>query len=43
MMLSTKTGLVQTDVTVGDKRGRFVEGLSVEDFELRVDAKPTTL
>lgn len=31
--------MVQTDVTVVDKRGRFVEGLSIEDFELRVDSR----
>ena len=34
-----KTELVQTDLTVVDKRGRFVDGLSVDDFELRVDSK----
>ena len=33
------TELVQTDVTVLDKEGRFVEGLSREQFELRVDGK----
>lgn len=38
-VVRTKTELVQTDVTVVDKRGRFVEGLSAEDFELRVDSK----
>jgi VWFA-related protein len=32
-----KTELVQTDVTVVDKRGRFVAGLKPEQFELRVD------
>jgi VWFA-related protein len=34
-----KTELVQTDVTVVDKRGRFVDGLKPEQFELRVDNK----
>jgi VWFA-related protein len=34
-----KTELVQTDVTVVDKRGRFVSGLSADDLELRVDSK----
>jgi VWFA-related protein len=38
-VVRTKTELVQTDVTVVDKRGRFVEGLSAEEFELRVDSK----
>src|SRR5437660_8908635 len=33
------TELVQTDVMVFDKRGRFVEGLRQEDFELRIDGK----
>src|SRR5579885_3617594 len=32
--------LVQTDVTVVDKRGRFVEGLTQEQFELKVDGRP---
>jgi hypothetical protein len=39
----TSTELVQTDVTVVDKRGRVVEGLTAEDCELRVDSKLQTL
>src|ERR1051325_8587116 len=38
-VVRTKTELVQTDVTVVDKRGRFVEGLNAEDFELHVDSR----
>jgi VWFA-related protein len=34
------TELVQTDVSVFDKQGRFMDGLKQEDFELRVDGKP---
>lgn len=33
------TDLVQTDVMVFDKQGRFAEGLRREDFELRIDGK----
>ncbi len=33
------TDLVQTDVTVFDKQGRFADGLRREDFELRIDGK----
>jgi len=32
--------LVQTDVTVVDRLGRFVEGLGQEQFELKVDGRP---
>ena len=32
--------LVQTDVMVFDKQGRFVDGLNREQFELRVNGKP---
>jgi VWFA-related protein len=32
--------LVQTDVMVFDKSGKFVDGLKPEQFELRVDDKP---
>ncbi len=34
------TSLVQTDVTVVDKRGRVIDGLKPDQFELRVDSKP---
>lgn len=34
------TELVQTDVAVFDKRGRFVDNLRPEDFELQVGGKP---
>ncbi len=34
------TDLVQTDVMVFDRQGRFVNGLKREDFELRIDGKP---
>jgi VWFA-related protein len=38
-----KTELVQTDVTVVDKQGRFVGGLKPEQFELRVDGRSQPL
>ncbi len=38
-VVRVKTELVQTDITVVDKRGRFVSGLSANDLELRVDSK----
>lgn len=34
------TELVQTDVMVFDKSGKFVEGLSPEQFELKIDGRP---
>lgn len=34
------TELVQTDVSVFDQQGHFVEGLTRDDFELTVDGKP---
>lgn len=39
-IIRISTDLVQTDVTVLDKQGRFVEGLRPEQFELLVDGKP---
>lgn len=37
------TELVQTAVTVLDKKGNFVDGLQREQFELTVDGKPRTV
>src|SRR6188474_1420923 len=34
------TELVQTDVMVFDRQGKFVNDLKREDFELRIDGKP---
>ena len=39
-VIRTKTELVQTAVTVLDKKGNFVEGLKRDQFELVVDGKP---
>lgn len=39
-VLRVSTELVQTDVTVFDRQGRFVDDLRREQFELRVDGKP---
>src|SRR5678815_1760544 len=38
-ILRINTELVQTGVTVFDKKGRFVDGLQKQDFELRVDGR----
>lgn len=40
MTLRISTTLVQTDVTVLDKQGRFVDGLKPEQFQVKVDGKP---
>lgn len=37
------TQLVQTDLMVFDRRGHLVNGLKREDFELKVDGKPTPI
>ena len=42
-VVRVKTELVQTDLTVVDKRGRFVDGLKAELFDLRVDNKSQSL
>jgi VWFA-related protein len=42
-VIRVKTELVQTDLTVVDKHGKFVEGLSPEQFQLRIDGKPRPL
>lgn len=38
-VLRISTEIVQTGVSVFDKQGRFVEGLTKEDFELQVDRR----
>ncbi|HKO35715.1 MAG TPA: VWA domain-containing protein [Pyrinomonadaceae bacterium] len=42
-VLRISTELVQTGVSVFDKHGRFVEGLTKEDFELQVDRRPVPI
>jgi VWFA-related protein len=42
-VIRISTELVQTDVTVFDKQGRFVDDLKPEQFELRVDGKPVQI
>ncbi|MDX6531389.1 MAG: hypothetical protein QOH41_3679 [Blastocatellia bacterium] len=42
-VVRVKTELVQTDMTVVDKQGRFVGGLKPEQFELRVDGRSQPL
>ncbi|HEY0077286.1 MAG TPA: VWA domain-containing protein [Pyrinomonadaceae bacterium] len=42
-VVRVSTELVQTDVMVFDKQGRFVDGLKPEQFELQVDGKPQSI
>jgi len=42
-VLRIRTELVQTDVLVLDKQGRFVDNLPREQFELKVDGKPQAI
>lgn len=42
-VIRVNTELVQTDVSVVDKQGRFVDGLQPEQFELRVGGKPKSI
>lgn len=39
-VIKVNTNLVQTDVTVFDKQGGFVEGLKREQFVLKINGKP---
>ncbi|HEX6648969.1 MAG TPA: VWA domain-containing protein [Pyrinomonadaceae bacterium] len=39
-VVRTNTELVQTAITVVDKKGKFVDGLGRDDFELLIDGKP---
>src|ERR1051325_7495709 len=40
-VIRVNTELVQTDVMVFDKDGHFVDGLKADQFELKVNGKPT--
>ena len=42
-VIRISSDLVQTDVMVFDRQGKFVDGLKPEQFELRVDGKPQTI
>ncbi|HJR06270.1 MAG TPA: VWA domain-containing protein [Pyrinomonadaceae bacterium] len=42
-IVRVNTELVQTDVIVLDKQGKFVDGLRPEQFELRVNGKPQAI
>jgi VWFA-related protein len=42
-VIRINTELVQTDVMVFDRQGRFVEGLQPEEFELSLGGKPQTV
>jgi len=39
-VIRVNTELVQTDITVLDKKGHFVDGLKAEQFQLVIDKKP---
>lgn len=42
-IIRVNTELVQTDVVVLDKQGKFVDGLRPEQFQLRVNGKPQAI
>ncbi|HEV7644046.1 MAG TPA: VWA domain-containing protein [Pyrinomonadaceae bacterium] len=42
-VIRVDTDLIQTDVTVVDKNGKFVEGLKPEQFVLKIDGKPVRI
>jgi VWFA-related protein len=42
-VMRISTDLIQTDVMVFDRQGKFVDGLKPEQFELRVDGKPQAI
>src|SRR5215204_1941253 len=42
-VVRVESELVQTDVMVLDKSGKFVDGLTRDQFELRVDGQPVPL
>ncbi len=42
-VIRVATTLIQTDVGVFDKQGKFVEGLKPEQFQLKVNGQPVTI
>lgn len=42
-VIKVYTELRQTDVMVFDSKGKFVDGLAREDFELKIDGKPAPI
>jgi VWFA-related protein len=42
-VLRVNTDLIQTNVTVTDKNGNFVNGLKEEDFVLKIEGKPAKI
>jgi VWFA-related protein len=42
-VIRINTELVQTDLMVFDRQGRFVDGLKPDQFELKLDGKPQTI
>ncbi|MBX7169952.1 MAG: VWA domain-containing protein [Pyrinomonadaceae bacterium] len=42
-ILKIESSLIQTGVTVLDKKGQFVQNLKQDDFEVKVDGKPVVL
>jgi VWFA-related protein len=42
-IIKVYTELRQTDVTVFDSKGQFVDGLTRENFELKIDGKPAPI
>lgn len=42
-VVRVRTDLVQTSVSVFDKRGKFVDNLRAEDFELRIDGQKSPI
>lgn len=42
-VIRVNTDLIQTDVMVFDRQGRFIDDLKPEQFELRVDGKPVPI
>jgi VWFA-related protein len=42
-IVRVNTSLVQTDITVLDKQGRFARGLTADQFELSVDGRPQAI